>query len=112
MTERVSARLKPDRSLLAAVPLFAGVAASAQDEAIAMAEVKRVPRGGHVFDQGSIADAFFVLLQGHVKAIQATASGEQTVVRFVGSRDFFGCASLMGMAHYPESTLAVEDSIV
>jgi CRP-like cAMP-binding protein len=76
------------------------------------AEIKRIPKGSAVFDQGGAANDFFVLLQGYIKAVQATPSGEQTVVHFVGSREFFGCASLMGISHYPETALAIEDSIV
>jgi len=105
-------KLRPDRSVLAAVPLFAGLTSLAQDEAVRLAEVRRVPKGAAVFDQGSPASAFFVLLQGYVKAIQTTSSGQQTVMRFVGSKQFFGCASLMGITHYPESALAIKDSIV
>lgn len=108
----MSVRLKPDRSVLAAVPLFVELDATAQDEVLAGAQVKRVPRGRTVFDQGGAANAFYVLLQGHVKSVQTTSAGQQVVVQFVNPREFFGCAAVMGAMHYPATALAIKDSIV
>lgn len=102
---------KPDRSILSAVPLFAGLEPSACDDALAQASVVRVARGDAVFEQGDAADAFFVLAEGCLKAVQGTSSGHQIIIHFVNPGEFFGCVALMGAKHYPATALAVKDSI-
>lgn len=108
----MSAKLKPDRSVIAAVPLFAGLEPSAEESVLASAHVRRMLKGESIFDQGEIAESFYVLVQGHVKDLQTTSAGQQTVVRYVNPREFFGCASLMGIAHHPTTALAVKDSVI
>ncbi len=108
----MSVRLRPDRSVLAAVPLFVGLEAPARDDVMALAQVRRVARGATVFEQGGAANAVHVLLQGHVKAIQTNSSGQQMVVHFVNPRELFCCTALMGAAHYPTTALAIKESIV
>jgi CRP/FNR family transcriptional regulator, nitrogen oxide reductase regulator len=108
----MSIKLKPDRSVIAAVPLFAGLEPSAEESVLGSAHVKRTLKGENVFDQGGMAETFYVLLQGHVKDVQITSAGQQTVVRYVNPNEFFGCASLMGVVHYPTTALAIKDSMI
>ena len=108
----MSTKLRPDRFVIAAVPLFAGLEPSAEEGILASAHVKRTLRGESVFDQGGLAETFYVLLQGHVKDVQITSAGQQTVIRYVNPKEFFGCASLMGITHYPTTALAVKDSVI
>jgi CRP-like cAMP-binding protein len=108
----MSTKLRPDRSVIAAVPLFAGLEPSAEETVLASAHVKRMPKGESVFDQGMVAESFYVLLQGYVKDVQTTSAGQQTVVRYVNPKEFFGCASLMGLMHHPTSALAIKDSVI
>lgn len=105
------ANLRPDRSILAGVPLFAGLDPPACDDVLAAAHIRRVVKGDPVFEQGAEANAFFVLVDGHLKAVQSTPSGHQVVVHVINPGEFFGCVVLMGQTHYPATALAVRDSI-
>lgn len=107
----MASQLRPDRSVLAGVPLFAGLDAAACDDVLAMAHVRRIAKGDAVFEQGAEAGAFFVLIAGHIKAVQSTASGQQVVVHVVGPGEFFGCVTLMGETHYPATALAARESL-
>ena len=106
------ANLRPDRSVLADVPLFSGLDDAECDDVLTTAHVRRVPKGDAVFEQGAEANAFFVLVDGHLKALQTTPAGQQVVVHFVKPREFFGCVALMGQPLYPATALAIVDSIV
>jgi CRP-like cAMP-binding protein len=108
----MSNKLKPDRSVIAAVPLFAGLEPSGAEAVLACAHVGRALKGESVFNQGETAAAFYVLLQGHVKDVQITSAGHQIVARYVNPKEFFGCASVMEIAHYPTTALAIKDSII
>lgn len=103
---------KLDRSLLAAVPLFCGLDSASCDHVIAAARMRRVARNAAAFEQGDPADAFFVLVEGRLKVVQTTPSGQQMIVHLVNPGEFFGCVALMGGKRYPGSAVAVEESTV
>jgi CRP/FNR family transcriptional regulator, nitrogen oxide reductase regulator len=103
--------LRPDPSVLADVPLFAGIDAPGREDVLATAHIRRIAKGDPVFEQGAPASAFFVLLDGHVKAVQTTPTGQQVVVHVVKPGEFFGCVALMGARHYPATAFAVQESL-
>lgn len=80
-------------------------------DAIAIARRHPVPKEAAAFEQGDPADAFFVLAEGYMKAVQATASGQQFVVHYINPGEIFGCVALMGAERYPATARAVVDSV-
>jgi len=100
-----------DRSIVAMVPIFAGLGASDLDAILRDARSVRYPRDSSVFDQGADANAFFVLLHGHLRVEKTTPQGQQIVVRYVSAGELFGVAQAMGLKHYPATAIAVVDSI-
>lgn len=75
-----------DRSLVAALPMFAGLTPVEQEELLREARSVRYPKDTAVFDQGADADRFFVLLHGHLRVEKTSPQGQQTVVRYVSAR--------------------------
>ena len=69
-----------DRSLVAHLPLFAGVAAAELDELLKEARAVRHLKNSNVFEQGQEAHSLFLLLHGHVRAEKTTPDGQQIVV--------------------------------
>jgi CRP/FNR family transcriptional regulator, nitrogen oxide reductase regulator len=100
-----------DRSLVANLPMFAGLAPAEQDELLREARSIRYPKGAAVFEQGAEANRFFVLLHGHLRVEKTTPQGQQTVVRYVSSGELFGVAQAMNLSHYPATAIAAVDSI-
>ena len=100
-----------DRSLVADLSMFAGLAPGEQDELLREARSIRYPRGTAVFVQGAVADRFFVLLHGHLRVEKTTPNGQQTVVRYVSAGELFGVAQAMNLTHYPATAVAAVDSI-
>jgi CRP-like cAMP-binding protein len=101
-----------DRSLVANLPLFAGLDAAALDAILSEARTARYAKNAAVFEQGEDAHSFFVLLHGHVRASKMTPAGEQVVVRYVGPGETFGVAKAIGLTRYPATATAVDDSVV
>ncbi|MFZ5737213.1 MULTISPECIES: Crp/Fnr family transcriptional regulator [Rhodopseudomonas] len=101
-----------DTSLVAKLPLFAGLSPAELDAVLLEARSIRVPKNGHVFEQGEDAHSFFVLLHGHVRASKVTPAGEQIVVRYVAPGETLGVAMAIGLNRYPATATAVDDSIV
>jgi len=101
-----------DRSLVADMPLFVGLAPADLDGILSGARSVRYPKNTAVFEQGAEADSFFVLLHGHVRAMKTIPSGEQIAVRYVAPGEVFGVAMAIGMNRYPATAMAVVDSVV
>lgn len=105
------APLKPDRSVLAAVPVFHGLDDDALDAALAVAKSRFIAKSSNAFEQGDKAETFFVLLDGRLKVSQTTPSGQQVVIRYIGPGEFFGCVAVSGQSEYPGTATAVVDSV-
>ena len=100
-----------DRSVVADLPMFAGLEASKLDEILKQAQSVRYPKGTNVFDQDAVAKSFFVLLHGHLRVTKLTPNGQQVVVRFVAPGEIFGIAKAIGCTTYPGTATAVVDSV-
>jgi len=100
-----------DRSLIADLPLFQGLAAERLDEILAEARSVRYPKNTAVFEQGAEAQSLFVLLHGHLRVVKVTPDGQQVVVRYIVPGEIFGVAVAIGLTAYPATALAVADSI-
>jgi CRP/FNR family transcriptional regulator, nitrogen oxide reductase regulator len=100
-----------DRSLVAGLPMFAGLAPAEQDDLLRESRSIRYSKGTAVFDQGGEADRFFLLLHGHIRVEKTTQQGQQAVFRYVSAGELFGVAQAMNLTHYPATAVAAVDSI-
>jgi CRP-like cAMP-binding protein len=101
-----------DSSLVAHLPLFAGLSPEELGEILREARSARFSRNSAVFQQGEDVHSFFVLLHGHVRASKTTPAGDQVVVRYVAPGETFGVAPAIGLQRYPATATAVDDSVV
>ena len=100
-----------DRSIVAQMPLFAGMAPAELDGLLAEARSARYAKNAAVFEQGAEAHSFFLLLHGHVRAAKTTSAGQQVVVRYVTAGETFGVAVAIGLRQYPATATAVDESV-
>src|SRR5690349_15851929 len=100
-----------DRSLVANVPVLAGLSPGDLDIILRDARSGRYPKDSSVFDQGTQAHSFVVLLHGHLRVGKMTPQGQQIVVRYVSAGELFGVAQAMGLKEYPATAIAVVDSV-
>jgi CRP/FNR family transcriptional regulator, nitrogen oxide reductase regulator len=100
-----------DRSLVAHLPLFAGLSAVEIDSLLKEARALRHPKNTNVFEQGADAHSLFLLLHGHVRAEKTTPHGGQIVVRYVSAGEIFGVAEAIGLKTYPATAVAAVDSM-
>ena len=103
--------LKLDHSLIADLPVFAGLVPEALDEILAGAHARHYAKGVPVFSQNEVAHSYFLLLHGRLRVTQVTPHGEQIVVRFVSPGDLFGVAMAIGRDTYPGTATAIVDSL-
>jgi CRP/FNR family transcriptional regulator, nitrogen oxide reductase regulator len=101
-----------DRSVVADIPMFAGLPAGDVDDILREARAIRYAKGSAVFEQGAEADSFFVLLHGHLRVEKTSPQGHQIVVRYVSAGEVFGVAPALALKHYPATAIAAVDSVV
>lgn len=100
-----------DRSILADIPVFAGLGPGDLDEVLREARAIRYPKESAVFDQGADAHSFFLLLHGHLRVEKSTPQGQQIVARYVSAGELFGVARALALDTYPATAVAAVDSI-
>src|SRR3954453_10266714 len=100
-----------DRSLVAGMEIFGGIGPEQLDDVLAQARSVRLPKGATAFEQGGVAESFFVLLHGNLQVVKLTPAGQQVVIRYVVPGEMFGIAIQMGRATYPATATAVVNSL-
>lgn len=100
-----------DPSLIADLPLFAGMEQADLSSILSGARSQRFVKNAQVFTQGEAASSFFLLLHGRVRAFKVSSEGEQIVIRFVGPGEMFGVAPAIGQPVYPANAVAAVDSV-
>ncbi|MCD2175148.1 Crp/Fnr family transcriptional regulator [Rhizobium sp. C4] len=103
---------KIDRSIVADIEAFAGLAAADINEVLDRANPLRVPKDKAVFAQDEAAERFFLLLDGVVRVVQTTRDGHQVIARYLGAGSIIGIAPAIGRTTYPASAEAAVDCVV
>ena len=101
-----------DASLLTKIPSFEQLSQTALREILSLAQTRRFDAATHVFDEGDVADRFFLLLDGHIRVIRLTPEGEQVIALHIPSGQLFGIAPALGHSHYPATAVAAADCVV
>lgn len=101
-----------DISLVRNLPLFRQMEPAALSRLMQRATPQRVAQGATVFEQGSDAVAFYLLLNGRLKVSQVTQDGQQVMVRVVHPGDLFGFARALARRDYPGTAKAAVESLV
>ena len=73
---------------------------------------RRYAAGVAIFDEGAPADLFFMLLDGHVRVVRVTPTGEQVTALHIPAGQLLGIAKAIGRDTYPASAVTATESIV
>jgi CRP-like cAMP-binding protein len=96
--------------LLARGPLFQNLAPDELAVIAAAAQRRKIRRDEFFFQQGDTAAALYILEAGQVRLTQLTPEGNQVILRFIRVGEMFGGVAAFGVATYPVSAQALEDS--
>jgi CRP-like cAMP-binding protein len=101
----------PDISQVRDFPIFRNMAEDELRAVLQPAKTRRVEKRAAVFEQGQVAEEFYVLMHGHLKVTQTTPDGQQVIVRIVEPGELYGVAVALGRSDYPATAVAMEESI-
>ncbi|KAB6716913.1 MULTISPECIES: Crp/Fnr family transcriptional regulator [Roseobacteraceae] len=101
-----------DESLLSHVPPFSKLEKRQIREILDMASVRRLGEGVAVFEEGAPAERFYMLLDGYIRVMRITATGEQVIALHIPSGQLFGIAKAIGRDTYPATSVTASEAII
>lgn len=101
-----------DRSLIAELEQFRGIADTDLDYMLQSARSLSIQKDRPIFEQDHPGDSFFLLLHGHVRVVRTTPEGEQVIVRYISAGQLIGMAQALGRTTYPATAIAAVDCVV
>ncbi len=114
MTEMQPHKILPrlDESLLTHLPPFSRLKRRQIRTILDQATSRRYDDGVAIFEEGAPADRFFMLLDGYVRVVRLTPTGDQVTVLHIPAGQLLGIAHAIGLEIYPATALTVTESIV
>jgi CRP/FNR family transcriptional regulator, dissimilatory nitrate respiration regulator len=109
-SSRTCRRRRLDPSMLGDLPLFDGLGDERIMNLLAGAAVEMHPPRAMLFDAGSPADAFFILLSGRVKLMAISPEGKESIVEIVEPVSSFAEAAMFASGRYPVSAETLEEA--
>lgn len=101
-----------DESLLTHLPPFSKLDKRQIRRILDQASSRRLDSGVAVFHEGATAERFYMLLDGYVRVVRTTPSGEQVTVLHIPAGQLLGIAKALGRDTYPATAMTAAESIV
>lgn len=101
-------RLDPEQ--IADLPIFERMPRDALGDLLGGAAVERFPAHTMLFEAGSPADAFYILLGGRVKLFALTEDGKESIVEVVEPVASFAEAAMFASGRYPVGAEVIEEA--
>lgn len=100
-----------DESLLCTLPPFSKLNTEQIREILDHSVSRRFEAGIAVFNEGDVADRFYMLLDGYVRVVRNSLEGERVIALHIPSGQLFGIASALGRSHYPATAVTATESV-
>ncbi len=100
-----------DESLIAGLAPFARLDRPQIREILDQAASRRHDEGAEIYRQGEAADRFLLLLDGFVRVLRTTPTGEQVILRHLPPGQLIGIAQALGRTTYPATVIAASEAL-
>jgi len=100
-----------DESLLTHLPPFSKLARPQIRAILDQASPRPYASGTAVFSEGEPAERFYLLLDGYIRVVRITVTGEQVTALHIPAGQLFGIAQALGRDTYPATAVAASDLI-
>jgi CRP-like cAMP-binding protein len=113
MNVSASKKFQPrlDESLLTHLPPFSKLDRRQIRTILDQATARRYEEGVAVFTEGAPAERFYMLLDGTIRVVRVTPTGEQVTALHIPSGQLFGIAQALGRDTYPATAMTAVESI-
>lgn len=103
---------KLHESLLRPLPLFSRLESADITAVLEKATSRRYDAGQIVFEEGTAAAAFYLLLDGTIRVARITPDGDQVTSLHIPAGQLFGIAHALGRDTYPATAIAASELVV
>ncbi len=100
-----------DESLLTGLPPFSRLERSQIRAILDQATSRRYDEGTAVFREGMPAERFYLLLDGTIRVVRTTETGEQVIALHIPPGQLFGIAPAIGRDSYPASAICAAECL-
>lgn len=100
-----------DESLLSHLPPFSKLDRRQIRMILDQATSRRYDAGVSVFDEGAVAERFYMLLDGYVRVVRITPTGEQVTALHIPAGQLLGIAKAIGKETYPATAVTAVEAI-
>ena len=100
-----------DASLLVDLPPFAELEEAQIRTVLDLAQPRLYEAGATVFEEGTLATTFYLLLDGCIRVVRLAPEGEQVIALHIPSGHLFGIASALGHTTYPATAVAAGECL-
>ncbi|TFL17267.1 Crp/Fnr family transcriptional regulator [Jannaschia formosa] len=113
MDDRPTRKALPrlDESLLTHLPPFSRLDRRQIRTILDQATSRRYEEGVAVFHEGAPAERFHLLLDGYIRVVRITPTGEQVTALHIPAGQLFGIAQALGRNTYPATAITAAESI-
>ncbi|MEC8040118.1 MAG: Crp/Fnr family transcriptional regulator [Pseudomonadota bacterium] len=101
-----------DESLLTHLPPFSKLDRSEIRTILDHASSRRYEAGVAIFEEDAPAERFYMLLDGYVRVIRITPTGDQVTALHIPAGQLLGFAKAIGRVTYPATAVTATESIV
>ncbi|WP_054953003.1 Crp/Fnr family transcriptional regulator [Flaviflexus massiliensis] len=96
-----------ETSIIASVPLFAGLSEEDQAKLTELMSEETLRRGEALFHEGDSGDNLFIIVDGKIKLGHASDDGRENLIAILGPREIIGELSLFDLGKRSTSATAV-----
>jgi len=100
-----------DESLLSHLPPFSKLDRRQIRTILDQATSRRYDAGASIFDEDAPAERFYMLLDGYVRVVRITPTGEQITALHIPAGQLLGIARAIGKETYPATAVTATESI-
>ena len=100
-----------DESLLRELSPFSKLDDGQIREILDLARSHRFATDTVVFEEGDMADRFYLLLDGYIRVVRITPEGEQVIALHIPSGQLFGIAKALGRDTYPATSMTASECV-
>ena len=100
-----------DESLLTHLPPFSRLDKRQIRKILDQASSRRYDEGIAIFTEGDPAERFYMLLDGYVRVVRITATGEHVTALHIPSGQLLGIAKALGRSTYPATAMAASECL-
>ncbi|SHF21560.1 cAMP-binding domain of CRP or a regulatory subunit of cAMP-dependent protein kinases [Litoreibacter ascidiaceicola] len=114
MSDSLARKTQPqlDESLLVHLPPFSKLETRQIRAILDQATTRRIEEGAAIFDEGAPAERFYLLLDGYVRVVRLSPTGERITALHIPPGQLLGIARALGRTDYPATAVAAAESIV